>query len=198
MDEVNMDASNSQSLKICANTDFSIDPLWNHFFSTSTELEVMREIVNAHLFHYFRRGYVYVRCFEKGLAVSEHFMTVMNENTNRLSVEEQIHWFDELALLKLYMLDHLNWFELYLRYFDELREINQRRTDCTTTITEMYAYRYNVVKRKYEKSLVCPKIGNLLCHQQCQLSPEEIERRYNYVIEKICYEQKHHTNNIYF
>ncbi len=150
-------------------------------------VSMMRTVFKAKLFHPIAEVYRYTRTYEQGLSVAGYLMDALNECIHQVTAAEWNEWMMCFLSLQLNMLDYLNRWEDYIACFDQVR---QAMADGQLDMRYKHFFsssRYVIIQRKLDKKNHGYKLGGLLRHQQNQLSKEEIDYRFDRVLQLLKY-----------
>lgn len=146
-------------------------------------VSMMRAVFKDKLFLPIAEVYRYTRTYEQGLSVAAYLIEALNECIDQVTAAEWNEWMACFLYLHLNMLDYLNLWDDYIACFDQIRcAMSEGQLD------ERYMHffsssRYEIIQRKLYKKKQGYKLGNLLRHQQNQLSKEEIDYRFERVLQ---------------
>lgn len=146
-------------------------------------VSMMRAVFKAKLFHPIAEVYRYTRTYEQGLSVAGYLIETLNECIYQVTAAEWNEWMMCFLSLQLNMLDYLNQWEDYIACFDQVR---QAMADGQLDVRYKYflsSKRYEIIQRKLDKKNQGYKLGGLLRHQQNQLTKEEIDYRFDRVLQ---------------
>jgi len=159
----------------------SMDPIFQCVHGKDF-VSMMRAILKAKLFFPIAEVYRYTRTYELGLSMADYLIETLNDCSQQTTTDERNNWMAHFLVLRLTMLDYLNQWQEYIICFDQVTKALE-----TGQLDVYYSYlfsanRYAVIQRKLDKKNHGYKLGNLLRHQQDQLTQEEIDYRFNRVI----------------
>ncbi len=184
--------------KICSETSRALaDPL-RQYIQDNDFVAMLRLIFSAKLFHPIVDTYRYTRTYEQGLATAEYLMDTLAEHVLEITAAEWHNWMAHFLFLQLQMLDYLNQWEHYVACYDQFKQaIRSGQIDAQYDYL-LFAYRYETIKRKLQKKKDGKKLGNLLRHQQGQLSQEEIDYRFQRVMELLTHAASTQSGSLWF
>lgn len=175
-------------------------------FEFKDPLTTMRALLSYPLSGFTYRYFTITRDFSSCLYFVDYCYSIIENNLNVISESEFEKLDKHLIWYRLFALDHLNYWETYLAFFEEtLREKGYFITydkNCKPEDFGQYFkgvsdenqkllihflynedYRYQIIKRKRERQLQGKKLGNVYRHQKDQLSEEEQKRRLNELLQ---------------
>ena len=124
------------------------------------------------------------RHYEFGLELAELFETLRERNRESLTIHD-ISAIDLLIIqLKLTCLDGLDRWNAFVHYYDFLITQNYDSFGIEALLS-IQKYRYDVIKRKIDRSSKGKKLGNSFHKPQSELTDEDIELRTNKIIDWI-------------
>lgn len=154
------------------------DPILQYIRSEDF-VSMMRTIFQRKLFHPIAEVYRYTRTYEQGLSVAEYLIETQNKCIHQVTTDEWSRWMVNFLFLQLNMLDYLNRWEDYIVCFDQVKQAMANGQLDTSYSYLLSPNRYKIIQRKLDKKKCGYKLGNLLRHQQNQLSKEEIDYRFD-------------------
>lgn len=176
------DSSMQTSAPLCASTAETgcalADPI-SQYIRSEDFVPMMRAVFQKKLFYPIAEVYRYTRTYEQGLSVAEYLIETLNKCIHQVSTDEWNEWMMSFLCLQLNMLDYLNRWEDYIACFDQVK---QAMADGQLDVYYSYllsSNRYKIIQRKLDKKKCGYKLGNLLRHQQNQLSKEEVDYRFD-------------------
>lgn len=150
-----------------------------------------------------REMIISTRNYEVCLLMCDTFDRILSANQGAFTEEEALNIEKNIIKLRLLCLDKTDRWNQYVEYFDEVfsnkkyyyNAPNEDDADWydkyfieangdTYKIHFLYGDdRYDVIQRKIAKSMKSKNLGNLKHRPQSELTDEQIEQRYNQVIE---------------
>lgn len=159
---------------------------------------MLRLIFAAKLFHPIVDTYRYTRTYEQGLVMAEYLMDTLMDYVHQITREEWNEWMVHFLYLQLNMLDYLNQWENYIACYDQAKQAFRSGQLDAKYEYLFFTYRYEIIKRKLQKKQQDRKLGNLLRHQQNQLSEEEISYRFERVMELLDHAASAQSGSLWF
>ncbi len=155
--------------KICSEASRAlVDPL-RQYIQDNDFVATLRLIFGAKLFIPIVDTYRYTRTYEQGLATAEYLMDTLTDHVLQITAAEWHNWMAHFFYLQLQMLDYL-----------------------------FLPRRYAIIQRKLQKKQQGHKLGNLLRHQQGQLSQEEIDYRFRRVMAALDHAASSQSGSLWF
>ena len=147
---------------------------------TENELLEKVKLLSASYRNHFVQLINSTRNYEYGLQLSYEFEKLIQIYKSKLDVDE----IEDIKLLfiqlRLNCLDKLDRWNAYIDYYDQVES-----DGIFEHFLQYEIYRYEVVKRKIQKSMKSDKLGNLMHHPQSELTDQQIEERARDVIKWI-------------
>jgi len=184
--------------KICSEASRALtDPL-RQYIQDNDFVATLRLIFAAKLFIPIVDTYRYTRTYEQGLATAEYLMDALTDHVLQITAAEWHNWMAHFFYLQLQMLDYLNQWEHYVACYDQVKQAIR-----SGQIDAKYDYlflprRYEIIQRKLYKKQQGHKLGNLLRHQQGQLSQEEIDYRFRRVMAALDHAASSQSGSLWF
>lgn len=184
--------------KICSEASRALtDPL-RQYIQDNDFVATLRLIFAAKLFIPIVDTYRYTRTYEQGLATAEYLMDALTDHVLQITAAEWHNWMAHFFYLQLQMLDYLNQWEHYVACYDQVKQAF-RSGQLDAKYEYLFSnYRYEIIKKKLQKKQQGRKLGNLLRHQQNQLSEEEISYRFEHVMELLDHAASAQSGSLWF
>ena len=184
--------------KICSEASRALaDPL-RQYIQDNDFVATLRLIFGAKLFIPIVDTYRYTRTYEQGLATAEYLMDTLTDHVLQITAAEWHNWMAHFFYLQLQMLDYSNQWEHYVACYDQVKQaIRSGQLDAKYEYL-FSNYRYEIIKRKLQKKQQGRKLGNLLRHQQMQLSQDEISYRFERVMDLLNHAASSQSGSLWF
>ena len=184
--------------KLCSEASRALaDPL-RQYIQDNDFVAMLRLIFGAKLFIPIVDTYRYTRTYEQGLATAEYLMDTLTDHALQITAAEWHNWMAHCLYLQLQMLDYLNQWDNYVACYDQVKQaINAGQLDPKYDYLFM-PRRYEIIQRKLHKKQQGHKLGNLLRHQQGQLSQKEIDYRFERVMDLLNHAASTQSGSLWF
>lgn len=185
-----------------------IPSLTNEIKTIKDPFAAVRAMMSYPIWNWVQEYFMRLRDYERAMEFVCYCTDEIDKNAEKCTADDLRNWFEKISGFTLALYDHLNLWEFYIEYFDELLE-DKSNPVCYRFPNEahikpqyiirfepkfMYVHRlatldftYNQVKHKLEQANAGHGIERLKRKQQDKLTDEEIAKRHQQMVERLFY-----------
>ena len=138
--------------------------------------EVVSTLLTPPLLNDIIDYFLYTRSYQDGLDFLDRCYPVLEQAPDKdQSTKAFVH--DTIITMRLVLYDKLNLWDRYIKEYDAFQPM------LASTIKD--ADRYHMLHRKLNMLYHGKNVESMKCHQRYELTDDELQKRYEYVIRKI-------------